>query len=182
MANFVDEVTAHEVAHQWWGHVVGWASYRDQWISEGFATFSAGLYLQGTIYAERRQFREAEAKFCEVVQGPNASTTAFYVDRRYFPVRDLANLGLGRVAHEERRHPHAFYHYFQVPEDSPELPKALFEAAWTMAEHGEYAVARDLVSDLRARYPDTPQAVEAELLDALLKLYDCDLVISGNAG
>lgn len=45
---FVDEVNSHEVAHQWWGHIVGWASYRDQWLSEGFAFFSAGLYLKMT--------------------------------------------------------------------------------------------------------------------------------------
>ena len=45
---FVDEVTAHEVSHQWWGHMVGWSSYHDQWLSEGFATFSAGVYLQLT--------------------------------------------------------------------------------------------------------------------------------------
>jgi aminopeptidase N len=36
------------VAHQWWGHIVGWASFHDQWLSEGFADFSAGLFLQGT--------------------------------------------------------------------------------------------------------------------------------------
>jgi aminopeptidase N len=46
MQAFVDEVTPHEVAHQWWGHAVGWASYHDQWLSEGFAEFSAGLFLQ----------------------------------------------------------------------------------------------------------------------------------------
>jgi len=45
---FVDEVTAHEVSHQWWGHMVGWETYHDQWLSEGFADFSAGLYLQYT--------------------------------------------------------------------------------------------------------------------------------------
>ncbi|MCI0661217.1 MAG: carboxypeptidase regulatory-like domain-containing protein [Acidobacteria bacterium] len=48
LTNFVDEVTSHEVAHQWWGHVVGWSSYHDQWLSEGFADFSASLYLQFT--------------------------------------------------------------------------------------------------------------------------------------
>ena len=45
-AEFIQEVTPHEVAHQWWGHAVGWASYHDQWLSEGFADFSAGLFLQ----------------------------------------------------------------------------------------------------------------------------------------
>ncbi len=34
----------HETAHQWWGHIVGWKSYRDQWISEGFASYSGALY------------------------------------------------------------------------------------------------------------------------------------------
>ena len=38
-------VTPHEVAHQWWGHTVGFSSYRDQWMSEGFAEMSASLYL-----------------------------------------------------------------------------------------------------------------------------------------
>ena len=36
---------AHEVAHQWWGIGVDWKDYRDQWISEGFADYSAALYV-----------------------------------------------------------------------------------------------------------------------------------------
>src|SRR5438270_13291192 len=39
-------VEPHEVAHQWWGHTVGFNSYRDQWMSEGFADMSASLYIQ----------------------------------------------------------------------------------------------------------------------------------------
>lgn len=35
---------AHETAHQWWGDVVAWRSYRDQWLSEGFAEYSGVLY------------------------------------------------------------------------------------------------------------------------------------------
>ena len=41
-------VTPHEVAHQWWGQLVGFNSYRDQWMSEGFAQFSAGIFLLNT--------------------------------------------------------------------------------------------------------------------------------------
>lgn len=48
LTEFVNEVTPHEVSHQWWGHEVGWTTYHDQWLSEGFAFFSAGLYLQAT--------------------------------------------------------------------------------------------------------------------------------------
>jgi hypothetical protein len=47
-ADFIQEVTPHEVSHQWWGHMVGWASLHDQWLSEGFADFSAGLFLEMT--------------------------------------------------------------------------------------------------------------------------------------
>jgi len=42
------EVTPHEVSHQWWGNLVGFNSYRDQWMSEGFANFSAGIFLLET--------------------------------------------------------------------------------------------------------------------------------------
>jgi hypothetical protein len=41
-------VTPHEVAHQWWGQTVGFRSYRDQWMSEGFANTSASIFLQVT--------------------------------------------------------------------------------------------------------------------------------------
>ena len=44
--NFWRYVAPHEIAHQWWGHTIGWDSYHDQWMSEGFAEFSASLYVQ----------------------------------------------------------------------------------------------------------------------------------------
>jgi aminopeptidase N len=37
---------SHETAHQWWGNIVAWRSYRDQWLSEGFAEYSGILYTQ----------------------------------------------------------------------------------------------------------------------------------------
>jgi aminopeptidase N len=42
---FYQIVAVHEMAHQWWGHLVGWKTYHDQWLSEGIAEFSAALYL-----------------------------------------------------------------------------------------------------------------------------------------
>ena len=37
---------AHEAAHQWWGHTVAPATYRDYWLSEALAEYSAILFLQ----------------------------------------------------------------------------------------------------------------------------------------
>lgn len=46
-AALIDElVPAHETAHQWWGDLVTWATYRDQWFSEGLANYSALMMLQ----------------------------------------------------------------------------------------------------------------------------------------
>jgi hypothetical protein len=49
-------VAPHEVAHQWWGHTVSWGSYRDQWMSEGFADASASIYLQNVYAKEPQKF------------------------------------------------------------------------------------------------------------------------------
>jgi Peptidase family M1 domain len=40
------QVIAHEAAHQWWGDLVNWRSYRDQWIMEGLANYSALMLLE----------------------------------------------------------------------------------------------------------------------------------------
>jgi aminopeptidase N len=40
------QVPAHEAAHQWWGDLVTWRTYRDQWFSEGLANYSALMILQ----------------------------------------------------------------------------------------------------------------------------------------
>jgi len=39
-------IPAHETAHQWWGDLVNWNSYRDQWFSEGLANYCALMMLE----------------------------------------------------------------------------------------------------------------------------------------
>jgi hypothetical protein len=43
---FEDVLQAHEMAHQWWGNRVSAAGYRDQWLMEALADYSALLYLE----------------------------------------------------------------------------------------------------------------------------------------
>ncbi len=52
---------AHEIAHQWWGNEVGWKTYRDQWLSEGFASYAAALYLA--------REKDGDRKFHELLRG-----------------------------------------------------------------------------------------------------------------
>jgi hypothetical protein len=54
-------VTAHEVAHQWWYGVVGNDVFRDAWLDEAFAQYSAIIYaedVEGAAVAE--MFRASE--------------------------------------------------------------------------------------------------------------------------
>jgi hypothetical protein len=37
---------SHETAHQWWGDAVDWVSYRDEWIIEALANYSALVMLE----------------------------------------------------------------------------------------------------------------------------------------
>ena len=41
-----EQIPAHEAAHQWWGDLITWRSYRDQWFSEGLANYCSLMVLQ----------------------------------------------------------------------------------------------------------------------------------------
>jgi hypothetical protein len=43
---FKQVMQAHETAHQWWGNRVTTGSYRDDWLMEALANYSALLYLE----------------------------------------------------------------------------------------------------------------------------------------
>ena len=51
-------IPAHETAHQWWGDLITWSSYRDQWFSEGLANYCALMMLQEKDPAGFRQIME----------------------------------------------------------------------------------------------------------------------------
>jgi predicted metalloprotease with PDZ domain len=50
----------HEVSHQWWGHLVGWQTYHDQWLSEGFAEYSGAWFAQMSMQDNEAFFDELE--------------------------------------------------------------------------------------------------------------------------
>jgi hypothetical protein len=86
---------AHETAHQWWGNVVAWRSYRDQWLSEGFAEYSAMLFA-------REHDRAAETDKGQVPlthQGPGHSKMIRRShDRLLLSPQTTTGVGKGRLA------------------------------------------------------------------------------------
>lgn len=69
---------AHEIAHQWFGDSVTESTWADLWLSEGFATYFAGLFLQK---------HESEAAFQEYMN--NAARSVFdYEKKRRTPIFD----------------------------------------------------------------------------------------------
>jgi aminopeptidase N len=40
------QVTAHETAHEWWGDLIYWRGYRDQWLFEGLANYCSLMMLE----------------------------------------------------------------------------------------------------------------------------------------
>ncbi len=136
--------------------------------------WSQATYLQGLIFVESGKLKEGEELFCKVADPKRQNkTTPVFADERFFAVRDLARLALGRVAHEQFRHDDARYYYYLVPRDSDRLAEALYEAATTRYEKKDYQGARELLDDLTAlkihhRYED-----EAVILDAYIDLALC---------
>jgi aminopeptidase N len=75
---------AHEIAHQWFGDSVTESTWSDLWLSEGFATYFAGLFV------ERYEGEEAFREYMK-----QAAQTAFeYEKKNRTPIfdRDTENL------------------------------------------------------------------------------------------
>jgi hypothetical protein len=83
-----DEVfRAHEVAHQWWGIGVDFASYHDQWLSEGFATFSGLWYLQ-KVRGNNDQYFDLLRRWKSSILLRGAEPGPIWLGYRVFATRD----------------------------------------------------------------------------------------------
>ncbi len=74
---------AHEVAHQWWGHLIGWEGYRDQWLSEALAEWSALAFARNRL----------KSRAAGPLRGWKSSLLALSEDGR--PVESLGPVVLG---------------------------------------------------------------------------------------
>ncbi len=142
-------------------------------ISKQSRLYSSAVYLRGVIRARQNKYKDSAEAMCEIAATEDTDKFTFVVDERYFTIKDLARLGLGRIAHEQGEYDDAYYHYFQIPDDSAYLPDALFEASWSMYQKRELATARDLVQEFLKTFPTSPLWPEASLLAGYVELADC---------
>lgn len=66
MMGYSESFRAHEVAHQWWGHIVTNESYRDVWIIEGLADHS-GLWFYELSVKNRKAVKDMLKYYREAI-------------------------------------------------------------------------------------------------------------------
>jgi TolA-binding protein len=135
--------------------------------------YASALYFRGLIAARRGKFNRARRSLCEIVEQADKDRFSFFIDGRYYALKDLAYLALGRIAHEQGKYDDAYYFYFRVPEDSERLPDALFEASWSMFQKGEYEAAGAFIEQFDRTFPKSPLAPDVLLLQAMINLKSC---------
>lgn len=86
----IESVVAHEIAHQWFGDSVTESTWADLWLSEGFATYFAGLFIEKYESEEafREYMRDAAARYFT------------YEKRRNAPIHDLETQDLMKLLNE----------------------------------------------------------------------------------
>jgi tetratricopeptide (TPR) repeat protein len=143
-------------------------------VTQSCRFWAEATYLSALIQVEKGKYKEGENLLCKVADPKrSASTVPVFADEKFFAVRDLARLGLGRIAHEQGRNDDARYYYYLVPRDSDRLAEALYEAATTRYEKKDYEGAHELLDELSTlgthhRYED-----EAWVLGAWVDLARC---------
>lgn len=83
----IESVVAHEIAHQWFGDSVTESTWGDLWLSEGFATYFAGLFIEK--YDGEEAFR--------AYMSSAAERYFVYENQHRGPIRDTETLDLNQL-------------------------------------------------------------------------------------
>ncbi len=141
---------AHETSHQWWGDMVLWRSYRDQWLSEGFAEYSGMLYVQlrDKTHSEKELIERAR----EALRMPPSTLTGIGRGR----LVDVGPLVMGRrVESRETRGAYSALIY-----EKGALVLRMMHFLFTNPQTGDGQPFFDLMSDFVKRYKDSTASTE----------------------
>jgi len=143
-------------------------------VGEKSRFWAQATYLSGVLEVEKRNFKRGEQLFCKVADKKQTpKRAAMFGGSEFFRVRDLARLGLGRVAHEQYRFDDARYYYYLLPNDSEHITEALYETATTRYEAKDYDGARQALDDLKRLKVNHVYEDEAYILDSYVDLATC---------
>lgn len=143
-------------------------------VGEKSRFWAQATYLSGVLEVERRNFARGEQLFCKVADPKQTpKRAALFGGSEFFRVRDLARLGLGRVAHEQYRFDDARYYYYLVPHDSDNIAESLYETATARYEAKDYEGARQALDDLKRLKVRHVYEDEAYILDSYVDLATC---------
>ncbi|MEM1178888.1 MAG: M1 family aminopeptidase [Acidobacteriota bacterium] len=93
---------SHEVAHQWWGHLVGWKTYRDQWLSEAFAEYSSMMFVEATVKEGPEIFNDVVKAYHELLVGQRIAQFNRFVRPGMAGVDSKQRQRLGPIGHGYR--------------------------------------------------------------------------------
>lgn len=130
-----ENVVAHEIAHQWFGDSVTELTWADLWLSEGFATYFAGLFIEKYEGADafREYMRDAAQRYFK------------YEKQRAAPIHDTETQDLMKLLNENNYEKGAWVLHM--------LRKRLGDEAFFQGLRAYYAAHRDAnatTEDLRA--------------------------------
>lgn len=87
----------HETAHEWFGHRVGWKTYRDQWLSESLAEYASMMFVQATVKDGPKHFDEILAVYESIVKGNMNNLFSKYMRTWLLDVRASARKRVGPI-------------------------------------------------------------------------------------
>lgn len=83
-----ETVLVHELAHQWFGDAVTPSTWKDLWLSEGFATYAEMLYAVDRLGADRadtlRSWREADSRSRKSAGPPGRYDPAHFAESNVY--------------------------------------------------------------------------------------------------
>lgn len=142
---------SHETSHQWWGNVVAWRSYRDQWLSEGFAEYSGILYIRNRT-GKSGDVRDEINSLRDALKEPPGTTRGIGSNR----VVDIGPLILGqRLASSKSTNAYSILTYGKGA-----LVLRMLHFLFTNPSTGEGQPFFDMMTDFVNRYRNSSASTE----------------------